>query len=75
MELANFGPLLHTASTSTNNSAVTSLVEFLVPLKKIVHESVHTVSNPRQTNFSSALNRGRIFVTCFVALNRHSMSR
>ena len=48
MELANFGPLLHTASTSTNNSAVTSLVEFLVPLKKI-HASVHTVSNPRQT--------------------------
>ena len=41
MELANFGPLLHTASTSTNNSAVTSLVEFLVPLKKIVHASVH----------------------------------
>ena len=41
MELANFGPLLHTASTSTNNSAVTSLVEFLVPLKKI-HASVHT---------------------------------
>ena len=74
MELANFGPLLHTASTSTNNSAVTSLVEFLVPLKKI-HASVHIVSNPRRNNFSSALGRGRSFLTCFVELNRHSMSK
>ena len=74
MELANFGSLLHTASTSTNNSAVTSLVEFPVPLKKI-HASVHTVSNSRQTNFSTVLGRGRSFVICFIALNRHSLSK
>ena len=67
MELANFGPLLHTASTSTNNSAVTSLVEFLVPLKKI-HGSVPLVFKSQADKFFLCSRQGMKFphIFCYI---------
>jgi len=40
MELANFGPLLHTASTSTNNSLNPAVESFLEPCRMSSAERV-----------------------------------